>query len=56
VEGQPAVRYEYVQEISGVPMVNLSFLSRDGRQLITLAGPANRVTEQAIASLTFLPN
>jgi hypothetical protein len=56
VDGQPAVRYEYVQEISGVPMVNLSFLSRDARQLITLAGPANRVTEQAIASLAFLPN
>lgn len=53
VAGLAGVRYEYVQEITGIPMVNLSVVSPDGRQLITVSGPADGVTEQAIASLQF---
>jgi hypothetical protein len=55
INGRPAVRYQYTQEITGAVMVNVSLRSPDGRYLITVSGPlAEGVAERAIATLQFL--
>lgn len=39
--GKPALYYEYTNPIYGLAIANISFFSRDGRTLLTLAGPAD---------------
>lgn len=39
--GQPAVRYVYFNEIYRLEIANLTFLSQDGRTLLTLTGPTD---------------
>ncbi|MGF1461190.1 MAG: hypothetical protein ACFBSG_19450 [Leptolyngbyaceae cyanobacterium] len=39
--GQPALLYEYTNQFYGLTIANISFLSFDGRTLLTLTGPAS---------------
>ncbi len=50
---RPAIRYDYPHAIYGGVMVNLSFLSRDGKMLLTLSGlQSDPVMQHALTQVT----
>lgn len=55
--GQTAIQYEYKNEIYSLTIANLSFLSQDGKTLLTLTGPADHpILMNAFTSINVAPS
>jgi hypothetical protein len=54
--GQAGLRYDYTSEIYQLAIANISFLSADGRTLLTLTGPADHpIMVAALAEIATSP-